>query len=206
MTKVDFKKTHKEWYLPSSENVALLTIPKLKFLQVEGTGYPGKSASFGPAVEALYGMAYTLKFMFKDQPKPDGWFEYVVPPLEGLWWIKNGDTFDMNRPDDWCWTAMIMVPDFITPAMVDTARQQLKEKKNPSSLPLVLLESFEEGKVVQILHIGGYDKEGPTIEKLHAFAASKGLKIRGKHHEIYLSDPGRTAPEKMKTVLRQPVE
>ncbi|HRI61231.1 MAG TPA: GyrI-like domain-containing protein, partial [Saprospiraceae bacterium] len=172
---------------------------------VDGEGAPESSTPFHQAIEALYGTAYTLKFMFKDQPKPGGWFDYVVPPLEGLWWMKGDKPFDTKRPEDWRWTLMIMLPDFITPAMVDKAMGQLRDKKNPPGLSRLRMEAFEEGKAVQIMHIGPYDQEGPAIAKLHTFAAENSLELRGKHHEIYLSDPNRTAPEKMKTVLRQPV-
>lgn len=206
MSKIDFKKTQQAWYQPSSKNVSLVTLPKMNFLMVDGEGAPGNSGPFHEAIEALYGTAYTLKFMYKNQPKPGGWFDYVVPPLEGLWWMKDNKAFDIARPGDWRWTLMIMLPDFITPAMVDNAIGQLREKKNPPGLSRVRMDIFEEGKAVQILHIGPYDQEGPAIAKMHAFAAENGLELRGKHHEIYLSDPNRTAPEKMKTVLRQAVK
>ena len=205
MSKIDFKKTQKEWYLPSAKSVRLLSLPRLNFLMVDGDGAPTGSESFEQSVEALYGMAYTLKFLFKTGSKPDGWFDYAVPPLEGLWWMQDGQAFDMSRPADWRWTMMIRLPDFFTPEMVETARQQLQARKNPPALPRLRMEAFEEGKVVQIMHVGPYDQEAPNIAKLHAYAEENGLKLRGKHHEIYLSDPNRSAPEKMKTVLRQPV-
>lgn len=206
MSKTDFKKTQKDWYQPSAKKAGLVTLPKMNFLMVDGEGAPENSTSFHQAIEALYGTAYTLKFMFKNQPRPGGWFDYVVPPLEGLWWMKDDKPFDTGRPSDWRWTLMIMLPDFFTPAMVETAIGQLREKKNPPGLSRVRLEAFEEGKAVQIMHLGPYDQEGPSIAKMHAFAAENGLKIHGKHHEIYLSDPNRAAPEKMKTVLRQAVK
>ena len=206
MSKTDFKKTHKDWYQPSARAVSLVTLPKMNFLQVDGEGHPGKSEQFQAAVEALYKTAYTLKFLFKTRPKPEGWFDYVVPPLEGLWWMKDNRAFDPGHPEDWRWTVMIMLPDYFTPDLVETVIRQLREENDLPALSRLRLEAFEEGKSVQIMHIGPYDQEGPAIARMHAFAAENGLEVHGKHHEVYLSAPGRTAPEKLKTVIRHPVK
>ncbi len=206
MEKIDFKQTDKAWYLPSAKAAGLVHLPALPFLMVDGRGHPGQSEEFQPSIEALYSSAYTLKFMFRNGPKPAGWADFVVPPLESLWWMQDGGDFDVDRPADWRWTLMIRVPDFITSAMLEDARNQLRRKKTLPALDGLRLETFEEGKAVQILHIGPYDQEGPAVAQLHAFAAANGLTFCGKHHEIYLSSPGRTAPEKLKTVVRYPVK
>jgi hypothetical protein len=201
--KVDMKKDLKQYYQPSAKTVSLVEVPELKFLMLDGSGYPSdESTQFQQAIETLYGMAYTLKFMLKSEgQKPD----FTVMPLEGLWWMKGGKKFDQANKDEWLWTLMIAVPDFVEAADVKRAMKMLEQKKNPPALSKVEFRSVAEGQAVQIMHIGPYSQEGPTIEKLHAFARENGLKLRGKHHEIYMGDPRRTAPEKLKTVVRQPV-
>jgi len=209
MKKIDFKKEFKELYRPSSKKESIVTVPKMNYLMVDGQGNPNNSKEFENALEVLYGISYTLKFMFKDKPKPEGYFDYVVPPLEGLWWMKEGVPKDLlmlqQNMDDWRWTLMIMLPDFYTNEMVDNTKEILKSKKNPEALNKLYVKSLDEGLSVQIMYIGPYSDEMPTIEKMHNYAFENGYQLHGNHHEIYLSDPRRTAPEKLKTVLRHPV-
>ncbi len=209
MKKIDFKKEYKELYRPSVSKESIVNVPKMNYLMVDGQGDPNNSIEFENALESLYGLSYTLKFMYKNREKPQGYFEYVVPPLEGLWWTKEGVPKDLlmlqQSKEDWRWTLMIMVPDFYTPEMIKEAKEILKNKKNPASLSKLYVQSLDEGLCVQIMYIGSYSDEMPTIEKMHKFAADNGYKLRDKHHEIYLSDPRKTIPEKLKTVLRHPV-
>lgn len=210
MEKIDYKKKLKELYMPSAKKVSLVEVPAMSFVMIDGAGAPqteeNDNQDFMDAISACYSITYTLKFMYKDKPKPKGYFEYVVPPLETLWWMKDGSEFDVKRVNDWRWTVMIMQPEFYTLEMIEKARLQAKEKKELSALDKVRVESFEEGLSVQILHIGPYSEEAENIQKLKDFAGEQGLIIHGKHHEIYLSDPNRVAPEKLKTVLRQQVK
>ena len=203
MAKVDFKKQLKHLYQPSAKEVSVVDVPDMNFLMVDGQGDPGTSPEYQEALEALYTMAYQLKFTIKGR---DPELDYVIPPPEGLWWAKDLDAFSMDDRDAWQWTAMIMQPDQVTEVLFDEAVDKVKQKKDLPGLGKLRLERYHEGRAVQILHLGPYSAEGPTIEKLHAFARENGYQLRGKHHEIYLSDPRRTAPEKIKTVIRQPVQ
>jgi len=203
MSKIDLKKELKHLYQPSAREVVLVDVPRMNFLVIDGRGDPNTSQEFQDAMEVLYGLAYGIKFGLKKQDLgPD----YTVMPSEGLWWMASGGDFDLEAKDAWCWTLMIMQPDHITEEMVDQAKVELKAKKNPPALSKVRFEAFYEGLSVQIMHIGPYAEEKPTIEKMHRFAEEQGYRLCGKHHEVYLSDPNRTSPEKLKTVLRQPVE
>ncbi len=207
MTKIDFKKQNKGWYRPSTNVIEIVDIPDLPFLMIDGKHYSQKSATFQPAIEALFGMAYTMRFLFKNEVhKPEGYYEYVIPPLEGLWWMHSGNPhFDAEQWEDWRWTLMIRQPEFFDADMIEEAREILRKKKNPSELPNLRYERYAEGKSVQTMHIGPYHEEGPTIQKMHDFVAEKGLELHGKHHEIYIGDVRRAAPERLKTVLRHPV-
>ncbi|RNC93474.1 MAG: hypothetical protein ED558_11210 [Oricola sp.] len=202
MEKTDFKKTLKHLYRPSAKDFALVEVPAMRFVMVDGFGNPNTAPAYKRAVEWLYSVSYALKFASKKQLERD----YGVLPLEGLWWAEDMDAFTAGDKDKWSWTAMIMQPDWITDAMfaaaVDKARGKLGDP--PESLRL---EIFDEGLSVQIMHIGPYDAEGPTIARLHQqFIPQNGLTENGHHHEIYLSDPRRVAPEKLKTIIRQPVK
>ncbi|KAA3656255.1 MAG: hypothetical protein DWQ10_15790 [Calditrichaeota bacterium] len=201
MEKIDFKKQLKHLYTPSKKHISEVDVPAMQYLMVDGVGDPNSSQEFQDAVEALYGMAYTLKFMCKEPPISK---DFVVPPLEGLWWMENMAEFSSENKDKWQWTVMIMQPEYITPEMVAKAKQKLKKKKDPVALPKLKFETYHEGQSVQIMYIGPYSDEHETIVKLHEHIKEKGSRLRGKHHEIYLSDPRRTAPEKLKTVIRQP--
>ena len=203
MAKVDFKKSLKEFYSASKTAACLVDVGSMNFVMVDGVGDPNTSADFQDAVGALYGVAYTVKFDMK-KSQPAGYFEFVVPPLEGLWWMDPGP-FDPEAKDKWQWTVMVMQPDFVTSSIIENAILVLKEKKPSDALSKVRFERFEEGASAQIMHLGPYSEEGPTIEKLHSFVEAEGYVLRGKHHEIYLSDPRRCAPEKLKTIIRHPV-
>jgi hypothetical protein len=203
MAKVDFKKSLKEFYSGKAEP-KLVEVPAMKYIQVDGVGDPNTSQAFQDAMEILYGIAYTLKFDMKKNT-PDGYFEFVVPPLEGLWWMDPGP-FDPLAKDKWQWTMMIMQPDFVTDELIDSAKKLLTAKKPDIDLANVRYGVIDEALSAQTLHIGPYSQEGPTVEKLHEFVESAGYTLRSKHHEIYLSDPRRVAPEKLKTIIRHPVE
>lgn len=202
MSKVDFKKEYKELYAPPKAFV-LVDVPEMVFLMVDGHGDPNVAQEYQAALEALYAVAYKIKFMSKKQLDRD----YVVPPLEGLWWAADMDTFTTARDkSQWDWTMMIMTPEWIKAEMFAAAVDQVRRAKNPAALDKVRLENYHEGLSVQIMHIGSYDDEGPTLQRLHAeYLPENGLVENGKHHEIYLGDPRRVAPEKLKTILRQPV-
>lgn len=202
MSKVDFKKEYKELYAPPKEFV-IVEVPEMQFLMVDGHGDPNVAQEYQEAVEALYAVAYKIKFASKKQLGRD----YVVPPLEGLWWAEDMAAFTTARDkSQWDWTMMIMTPEWINPDMYAEAVEAVRKGKDPTALDKVRLESYREGLCVQIMHIGSYDDEGPTLIKLHnEFLPDNGYVENGKHHEIYLGDPRKVAPEKLKTVLRQPI-
>lgn len=204
MAKVDFKKELKHLYRPSAKNFQVVDVPPMNFLMIDGHGDPNTAQSYTDAVEALYAVAYKVKFINKKEIGRD----YVVPPLEGLWWAEDMDTFTVSRDKStWDWTMMIMTPDWVTRPMVTEAVEVVQKSKDLPALEKIRLESYHEGLSVQILHIGSYDDEGPTISRLHhEYMPQNGLQENGKHHEIYLSDPRKVSPEKLKTVLRQPVK
>jgi hypothetical protein len=164
---------------------------------------PGTSPSFQEAVEALYGISYTLKFMSKLR-KSDP-IDYTVMALEGLWWIDEGE-FDIARPGHWKWTLMILQPEHIGGEMFQAALRQLAKKKDNPTLSRLRLEGFHEGLCMQTMHVGPYADEPATIARMHTYADEHGYRLRGRHHEIYMGDPRRSKPEKLKTILRQPVE
>lgn len=202
MGKIDYKKELKHLYRPSAKKVEIVEVPQMNFLMVDGEGDPNTAQSFSDAIEALYPVSYTLKFMIK---KGEIGIDYGVLPLEAIWWSDDMSAFSTGNKDAWKWTLMIMQPDFITQKMVKEAMEEVKVKKKPASLPLIRFETFKEGKAAQIMHIGPFSEEGPTIEKVHLFIEENGSHRVGKHHEIYLSDIRRAAPEKWKTIVRQPM-
>jgi hypothetical protein len=203
MIKTDLKSELKHLYRPSVDQFTLVEVPAMQFLMVDGRGDPNITPAYQTAVEALYGVAYKLKFMSKQQLGRD----YAVMPLEGLWWADNMDSFTTERDkSDWHWTMMIMQPEWITADMLAAATAVVQKQKAPSSLTPLRLERYHEGLSVQIMHIGSYDAEAPTLHKLHhEFMPASGLVFNGRHHEIYHSDPRRVPADKLKTVLRQPV-
>ncbi len=202
MSKVDFKKTLKHLYAPKKK-FEIVEVPEMQFIMADGHGDPNTAQEYAEVVEALYAVAYKMKFASKKTLEKD----YTVPPLEGLWWAEDMDTYLTRDKSSWDWTMMIMTPEWITAEIFDAAVAEVRKKKNPAALDKVRLERYNEGLSVQIMHIGSYDDEAPTIAALHKeFLPENDLTENGKHHEIYLSDPRRVAPEKLKTVLRQPVK
>lgn len=199
--RIDYKRELRELYAPGGEPV-ILNVPALAYLMIDGHGDPNTAPEYTEAVEALYTVAYAAKFAVKRAP--DG-IDYGVMPLEGLWWTPDMSKFTTQDKSAWDWTMMIMQPDQVTTVVFEDARTTATKKKSLDAISRVRLERFTEGLAAQIGHVGPYDAEGPTIERLHAFIAEQGYERAGKHHEIYLSDPRRAAPEKMKTILRQPV-
>lgn len=202
MEKIDYKKTLKHLYKPSPKVVEIVTVPKMNFLMVDGQGDPNTSQAFQDAIEVLYPVSYALKFMIK---RGDVGIDYGVLPLEGLWWAEDMSSFTAGNKADWKWTLMIMQPELVDEELVGKAIAQVKTKKNPTALPLLRFSAFEEGRAAQVMHIGPFSEEGPTIERLHSFIEESGGTRRGKHHEIYLSDIRRAKSEKWKTVIRQPM-
>ena len=203
MAKIDFKRELKHLYQPSRSDFEVLDVPAMQFLMIDGHGDPNKAPAYRAAIEALYAVSYKLKFMSKKDLDKD----YVVPPLEGLWWAADMESFTVNRDkSEWHWTMMIMVPGWITTDMVEQAQQLAGERKMLPALEEMRCENLHEGLSVQIMHIGSYDEEGPTLDRMHSeFFSANNLTFNGRHHEIYLSDARRVSPEKLKTVLRQPV-
>lgn len=203
MSKIDYKKELKHLYTASAKQPVLVDVPTLNYLSVDGTGNPNTSSAYQEAVQALFSLAYTIKFSIK---KSSTGVDYGVMPLEGLWWVDDMRQFSVTRKDEWKWTLLIMQPSTVTKSIVEACRSELARKKDLPTLAKVKFAAFNEGKAAQILHIGPFSEEGPTIAKLHAFIEASGFKLAGKHHEIYLSDIRRAAPAKWKTIIRQPVE
>ena len=202
MKKIDFKKEFKELYNPSAKQIAFVEVPKMNFLMIDGKGNPNISKEYKEAIEALYAISYTFKFIIKKQRKID----FAVMPLEGLWWLNNKKEFSPENKDDFYWTAMIMQPNYVTKDLIARALEEVRKKKDLKALSKIRFEDYEEGKSAQILYIGSYSDETPTIKKIHSFIKENNHQLRGKHHEIYLGDPHRTAPEKLKTIIRQPIK
>jgi hypothetical protein len=207
MEKIDLRKELKYLYTPKANKVQIVDVPEFKFIMIDGVIAPGESPStsidYQEAIQALYGAAYTLKFMSKlNKAAP---IDFSVMALEGLWWIADGE-FDFRMKVPWYWTMMILQPEHISQAMFTEALAQLNKKRESESISRLRLESFYEGPCMQIMHIGPYADEPGTIEKMKTFAWENGYIACGKHHEIYLGDPRRVQPEKLKTILRHPIE
>jgi hypothetical protein len=201
MEKLDLKKQLKHLYNPSKREFSIVDVPSMSFVMIDGHGNPNTSQEYKDALTALYGLSYTLKFASKKQLGID----FTVMALEGLWWTEDMEEFSTDDKDSWLWTMMMMQPDHITAELVQQAREELTRKKDPPSLPEVRFERYHEGLSAQIMYIGPYADEGPTIARLHDFIREAGYELHGKHHEIYVGDPRRTAPDKLKTVIRQPM-
>ncbi len=202
MAKIDLKKELKHLYKPSKAKFTIVDVPEMNFLMIDGHGDPNTASEYQQVVEALYAVAYAVKFALKENPETD---DYVVPPLEGLWWVEDMAEFGLEDKGAWDWTMMIMQPGWVTPEIVEAAKEKAAAKKDLPALPKMRFAPYHEGLSAQIMYVGPYADEGPTIARLHDFAHEQGHELRGKHHEIYLSDPRRTAPEKLKTVIRQPI-
>lgn len=203
MEKVDLKKAISNYFIAKAEQFSLVDLPKFNYMMVDGTGNPNVEASYETALQLLYGVSYTLKFMNKN----DSGRDYVVPPLEGLWWSDDMNSFETREKSKWKWTMMIMIPDWISPGLIPNAIHRFSERKPEIDHSKLRIDSLQEGLSVQVLHIGPYDAEGPLLKKLHReFMPNNNLAFNGLHHEIYLGDPRKTAPERLKTILRQPVK
>ena len=212
MRTLDLKKDLKYLYAPSAKKVEIVKVPRLQFAMIDGAiekGYePGNSPSFQKATQALYGISYSLKFMLKKRKTNP--IDYPVMALEGLWWVEDG-VFDITVKDNWFYTLMILQPDVITKDSFEDGLSQVRRKRGDSpALSNLRLANFEEGLCVQVMHIGPYATEPATVERMRAFAQENGYRdlvgSGGKHHEIYLGDPRKADPAKLKTVLRHPVE
>ncbi len=202
MRRIDFKKDFKQLYKASAGSVSFVEVPAISYLMVDGAGDPLNAPEFQSAVETLYGVAYTIKFAAK---KAQNGPEYTIPPLSGLWWCDGMEGFDPDNRNLWRWTLMLGQPPHVESGMVTGAIEHLKSKRKRGLWQKIDLKTFEEGLCVQTLHIGPYSDEAPKIAAMMAFIHDQGYRPRGKHHEIYMSDPRRTSPEKLKTILRHPV-
>jgi hypothetical protein len=200
VTKIDFKKTLKYLYNPSNVGFHIVDVPPMNFLMINGMGDPNASEKYTEAIEYLYSMSYGLKFALKSQG-----VDHIVPPLEGLWWMENMDEFTMANKYRWEWTMMIMQPEWVTTEWVEKVKTDVIKKKKLASLSNMKFETYHEGLSVQILYTGPYDQEAPTIAEMHKFIKSNGYQTNGKHHEIYIGDVRKTPPEKLQTILRQPI-
>ncbi|MBS0165165.1 MAG: GyrI-like domain-containing protein [Nitrospira sp.] len=201
MDKINHKQKLKHLYQPSAKEVAEVDVPSMNFLMIDGQGDPNTSKAYADAVEALFAVAYAVKFMIKKGPSA---IDYGVMPLEGLWWTDDMAKFSTADKAKWKWTAMIMQPPPVTKGFIEKAIVDVGKKKKLSALPDLRFEELAEGKCAQILHVGPFSEEGPTIERVHQFIQSRGGKLIGKHHEIYLSDIRKADAKKWKTVIRQP--
>ena len=202
MEKIDIKTHLKLLYQPPTKEVLAVDVPEMNFLMVDGRGNPNTSQEYAEAVEVLFQVSYTLKFMVK---KGSMAIDYGVMALEGLWWAEDMSAFTTGDKSNWLWTMMIMQPDFVTSEMVEKAIRDVAKKKNPAAISKLRFEAYAEGKAAQIMHIGPFSEEGPTVEKVHQFIDARGER-RGKHHEIYLTDIRKADPAKWKTVIRQPFD
>jgi len=198
--KVDYKKTLKHLYNPPKGDFHVVDVPEMNFLMLDGKGDPNISGDYQQAVEALYTISYGIKFAHKAQG-----FDHVVPPLEGLWWMENMNDFTLANKDSWEWTMMIMQPEWVTDDSVEKVRHDAIKKKKLASLTKVRFGPYREGLSVQFLYTGAYENEAPTIAAMHQYIKINGYLTNGKHHEIYLGDPRKISPEKLLTILRQPI-
>ncbi len=204
---LDFKK---DPLYKTKQTPTLVDVPEMVFVMVDGEGAPDgsdeASSDFQQAMAAIYGIVYGIKFWTKKHPAPPGYDAFSMPPIEALWWMKDERPFDLARPGDWRWTVMHRVPEFVTAEYFADVVEAVVDQKKSDIFRSARLEGFTEGQSAQILHIGPYDEEAPTIAKLLAFVEESGYVPRGRHHELYFNDPRRTAPEKLKTIIRQPVQ
>jgi len=204
----DFKKEYKEFYMPKGKP-EIVTIPKMNYIAVRGKGNPNEEdGEYKKSIELLYGIAYTIKMSKKGDHKIDGYFDYVVPPLEGFWWQDDVDGIDYSHKENFQWISVIRLPDFVTKADFDWAIEEATRKKKMDFSKVEFLE-IEEGLCVQCMHSGSYDGEPATVAAMDKFIADNGyendISDTRRHHEIYLSDARKVAPEKLKTVIRHPI-
>lgn len=210
MDKLDYKKMYKDLYLPKSEP-SLIQVPEMKFIQIHGKGNPNDiNGEYSKAVETLYALSYGIKMMPRNGFTPDGYFDYVVPPLEGLWWLENDDDRDFTQKSKFLWTSMIRQPDFVTEDLFLEVLHNVIKKKPNLPLSQTKLVSITEGLCVHCMHVGSFDDEQITVNKIDQFVVDKNLvydfTTSRKHHEIYLSDPRKTIASKLKTIIRHPVK
>lgn len=201
MTQLDLKKDLRDLYQATSKLVVQVDVPEFKFLMIDGQGDPNTSPAYAEAVESLFSVSYTAKFMVKKGPMA---MDYAVMPLEGLWWADDMRAFATGDKAHWKWTMMILQPDFVPDELIHEAIGDVWKKKKLPGVDRLRLERFTEGRCAQVLHVGPFSEEGPAIERMHAFINERSG-LRGKHHEIYLSDVRRADPAKWKTILRQPM-
>ena len=204
----DFKKEYKEFYMPKGKP-EIVTVPKMNYIAVRGKGNPNEEdGEYKKSIELLYGIAYTIKMSKKSDHKIEGYFDYVVPPLEGFWWQENVDGIDYSHKENFQWISVIRLPDFVTKADFDWAIEEATRKKKMDYSKVEFLE-IEEGLCVQCMHSGSYDDEPATVAAMDKFIADNGyendISDTRRHHEIYLSDARKVAPEKLKTVIRHPI-
>lgn len=202
MEKIDLRRQLKSYYSPSAREFSLVELPPLQYLMIDGHGDPAVVKEYTDAIQTLYSLSYTLKFYLKKTR----FIDYTVMGLEGLWWMPDMREFSLERRADWDWTMMILQPEFINPALVEEATTQAVTKGKAPLADRLRLETLAEGSCVQIMYLGPYVDEAPVIASMHAWVHENGYALTGKHHEIYLSDPRRVAPEKNKTILRQPIQ
>ncbi len=203
MQTIDFKQRLKQLYSAPAKAPVIVEVPRMNFMMIDGTGDPNTSEEFQRSVEALFSTSYTLKFLIKKGPLA---IDYGVLPLEGVWWADDMSAFAAGDRASWKWTLMIMQPEYVTPELFEQALEQVRQKKDLSAVDQLRLEAFHEGLSAQLLHVGPYSAEEPTIQRLHRFIEDNGYHRRYKHREIYLSDLRRAAPEKLRTIIRQPIE
>ena len=201
MTKLDLTKTHRDLYRAKAEP-GLVEIPEMAYLMIDGRGDPNTSVEYRDSVSALFSVAYKFKFL----TKREAGFDFKVMPLEGLWWVDEGEEFSLDDKSNWSWTMLVALPDDLDPAHLDAARLEVATRKGLVAASRVRMERWEEGAAAQLLHLGPYAEEESSIERLHAFIRDTACGFRGRHHEIYLNDPSRVAPERLKTIVRQPVD
>jgi hypothetical protein len=202
MEKIDLLKNMKGFFTASSKEINFLEVPKLVYLMIDGHGDPNTNQLYKDALQALYSLAYSIKFDIK---KGQQHIDTKVMPLEGLWWVEDMREFSVEKKADWDWTMMILQPEMVTQEIFEENKRQVLKKKGLTLVEKIHLDAYKEGLCAQILHLGPYIKEGPTIVQLHAAIHEKGYQLRGRHHEIYLNTPLRTEPEKLKTIIRQPI-
>ena len=207
--KFDYKKEYKDLYLPGKKP-AFVKVPEMLFFMVDGKGDPNTSQEYHTALEILYGLSYGIKMSKMGGNQPEGYFDYVVPPLEGLWWSDTMDfSVGITDKSQFLWTSMIRQPEFVTEEVFEWAKAELKKKKPQLDLSHTRFVRFGEGLCCQVMHVGPYDAEPETIQKLEQFIEENGyapdFSDTRRHHEIYLGDPRKTAPERLKTVIRYPV-
>ena len=205
----DFKKEYKEFYMPKGKP-EIVTVPKMNYIAVRGKGNPNEEdGEYKKSIELLYGIAYTIKMSKKGDHKIEGYFDYVVPPLEGFWWQENVDGIDYSHKENFQWISVIRLPDFVTKADFDWAIEEATRKKKIDFSKVEFLE-IEEGLCVQCMHSGSYDDEPATVAAMDKFIGDNGyendISDTRRHHEIYLSDARKVAPEKLKTVIRHPIK